>query len=384
MRACLRLLLLPAAAVAQQEPLVPPDVGRRADAVDARAPRWDATATKPTTEAELPALLASLADGFHHKVELQTAQNRSIRFLLWLPRGFGVDRARGEQPWPTAFFLHGSSEGQAPGYAADYTTDTTADCPGVYPCTVGTEISKVARHGLPHAIEKNAPFGEQFVLVSPQRPLAPGQHDTFGRWSDHIETLEQLRMALFNSSSLFDRTRAYLTGLSSGGVGVWAWAAFNPRGNQPWAAIVPTSSAWPFLENDNDPAAERSMNASAIQRLLGMNIYVSHCVNDQTFDVDMGAQGRPPCVLQTLGRLSGLMCGFSADAIVETLRAANTSINLRYDRLENCRSPRMPTDTGPLSAEWYTSLQRGHDAWSSLYASADFVHWLLEQRLPAA
>jgi len=383
MGALVRLLLLRVASAQQQ--LLPPQVADHADSVDAAAPDWDVVATRQTTLAALPGLLASLAErsnssGFHHKVELHLPQNRSIRFLLWLPRGFAAASA----PWPTAFFLHGSSEGQSPRYSSDYRTTDLADCPRPYPCTLGSEIAKVARHGLPHKLEHNIPFAEAFVLVSPQRPLAPHQNDTFGRWSDHLEVLEQLRIALFHSSNLLDPTRAYLTGMSSGGVGVWAWAAFNPRGNQPWAAIVATSSAWPYLEDDHDPANTRGMDANAVWRLSGMNILVSHCVNDWTFDVDMGARGRPPCVLQRLGQQSGLMCGFSADAIVETLREAGAADNLRYDRLENCRSPRMPTDTGPLKSEWYTSLQHGHDAWSVLFASKEFAEWLLQRQLPAA
>ena len=345
---------------------------------DSEAPSFDASPMNHITIAELPGLLTrlmpqSVEHGVHHKINMRLS-NSTIQFMLWLPRGFGQAQTG---PWPTVFFLHGAAEGQFPGGRG--VSDLGGCAP--FPCTIGSEISKVARHGLPHKVESNAPFGTTFVLVSPQKPMVDGLDDGWSKWSDHLPALEELRTTLFASSVQFDAQRAYLTGLSSGAVGTWAWAGFNPSGQQPWAAVAATSGAWPYHENDHDPETVRPLERRAIERLARMNVLVSHCTNDMTFEIEMGAKGEPSCVLQRLNGDQALMCGFAADAIVEALQDAGAANNLRYDRLEDCRSPRMPTDTGPLKASWYSSLQEGHDAWSRLYASADFTHWLLRHRL---
>ena len=347
---------------------------------DSANPPFDTHPMKNATARDLRVVLNSIAThsastGFHHKMSLDLPSG-TIRFLLWLPAGFHTTSA---QQWPTVFFLHGAAEGQFP----NGSSITNLDACAPYPCTLGSEISKVARHGLPHKIEENAPFNQKFVLVSPQRPLVNGGGDGWSKWSEHVQILDELRSTLFASSDALDPQRAYLTGLSSGAVGALAWAGFSPSGQQPWAAVVPASVAWPYREHDQDPTNLRMMEPAAVERLARMNILVSHCVNDATFEIEMGSKGQPPCVVQRLGDDSATMCGFSADAIVEALRAAGAK-NVRYDRLQECRSPRMPTDTGPLKASWYNALQEGHDAWSRLYASADFTQWLLRQRLEPA
>ena len=62
-----------------------------------------------------------------------------------------------------------------------------------------------------------------------------------------------------------------------------------------------------------------------------------------------------------------------------TLRAANATA-LRYERQENCSAPGDPDDSGPPQTLNYI---QGHDAWSKLYASENFVTWLLDDTFPA-
>jgi len=121
-----------------------------------------------------------------------------LNYLLWLPANYKKDKSK---TFPLLIFLHGSGER-------------------------GDSLELVKKHGPPSFVETRPDF--PFITVSPQS--APG-----ARWvwqiSDLQEMLKQVK-AIYR----IDSTRIYLTGLSMGGFGTWAWACAYPK---QFAAIVP-------------------------------------------------------------------------------------------------------------------------------------------------
>lgn len=112
-----------------------------------------------------------------------------------------------DQKFPLLVFLHGSAE------KGNGTT----------------ELSRVLTHGPPKLIA----FGTDlpFIVVSPQLPSSQGG------WSvSHIDEL----ITRAKSENRVDTTRIYLTGLSMGGYGTWAYAVSRPT---VLAAVVPIAGA---------------------------------------------------------------------------------------------------------------------------------------------
>jgi predicted peptidase len=88
----------------------------------------------------------------------------------------------------------------------------------------GADLRRVKRHGLPRLLDRRPEF--PFVVVSPQCP-----RDAW--WSLPVLT------ALLDdvcARHAVDPERIYLTGLSMGGFGTWAWAIAEPHR---FAAIAP-------------------------------------------------------------------------------------------------------------------------------------------------
>lgn len=120
----------------------------------------------------------------------------TITYLLSLPADYEVKK---NEKFPLLIFLHGSGER-------------------------GTDINKVKVNGPPSFLDNRKDF--PFITVSPQCPE--------GSWwitEDLQEMLEQLKKDLH-----IDNNRIYLTGLSMGGFGTWAWACAYP---EQFAAIAP-------------------------------------------------------------------------------------------------------------------------------------------------
>ncbi len=103
------------------------------------------------------------------------------------------------EAFPLLIFLHGSGER-------------------------GTELKKVKAHGPPKLIAEGKEF--PFIVISPQCPE--------NRWWD-IKELNLLLDNLIETLNI-DKRRIYLTGLSMGGYGTWAWAENSPNR---FAAIAP-------------------------------------------------------------------------------------------------------------------------------------------------
>jgi predicted peptidase len=119
-------------------------------------------------------------------------------YLLYLPKDYGKDPT---QKWPVLVFLHGSGES-------------------------GADLEKVKVHGPPKLIAQGKDL--PFIVVSPQAPVFPRRG-----WD--VETLNALLDDVLAKYAT-DTSRVYLTGLSMGGYGTWAWATANP---ERFAAIAP-------------------------------------------------------------------------------------------------------------------------------------------------
>ena len=117
-------------------------------------------------------------------------------YILSLPKNY-----ESSKELPLIIFLHGSGER-------------------------GTDIKKVGVHGIPKIAKKNENF--QFIGVSPQC-----LRQEKARWI--TEDLDILLEHVLKTYKV-DKKRIYLTGLSMGGYGTWAWAAKRP---DVFAAAVP-------------------------------------------------------------------------------------------------------------------------------------------------
>jgi predicted peptidase len=118
----------------------------------------------------------------------------TMKYLLYLPADYDK-----KESWPLMLFLHGAGER-------------------------GDNLDAVKIHGPPKLIAAGKQF--PFIVVSPQCPK--------DKWWD----LKDLKALLDEIEKKYkvDKNRIYLTGLSMGGFGTWAWAAEEPRR---FAAIVP-------------------------------------------------------------------------------------------------------------------------------------------------
>lgn len=126
--------------------------------------------------------------------QLNRAVTVSMNYLLALPKDYDQ-----KPSWPLLLFLHGAGER-------------------------GDNLDLLKKHGLPKLIEAGQQF--PFIVVSPQCP------------KDHWWEPFELKVLLDDLVQKYkvDQDRIYLTGLSMGGFGTWALAAYYP---DRFAAIAP-------------------------------------------------------------------------------------------------------------------------------------------------
>jgi len=197
-------------------------------------------------------------------------------YQLFVPYGYGALR---QQVWPLVIFLHGGG-------------------------SRGTDVARVLKMGLPFVIRSHP--GSPFLMVSPQL-------GEVGDWD--VVKLDRL-LERIRKTYRVDSTRIYLTGLSRGGIGTWAWAAVRP---ELFAAVIPVAA-------QGDPAVAC--------RLKDTPVWAFHGDHDPLV---------PP-----IGDF----------AMVEAIRACPGAI-----------SPRLTIypDTS-------------HSAWESAYNDPALYRWMLEQR----
>jgi predicted peptidase len=165
----------------------------------------------------------------------------SINYLVYLPKDYNK---KSKERWPLIFFLHGSGER-------------------------GTNLELVKRNGLPKLVDNN---DYPFIIVSPQCP--PNTN-----WDlNALNSLYEEILKRFN----IDENHIYLTGLSMGGYGTWAWAIDSP---DKFAAIAPVCGGgrsfmaikikdlpvWAFhgLKDEVVPVTESEKMVNAINKLGG-------------------------------------------------------------------------------------------------------------------
>jgi predicted peptidase len=119
-----------------------------------------------------------------------------LDYLLYLPKDYDK-----QESWPLVIFLHGAGER-------------------------GNDLELVKKHGPPKLIDEGKDFPA--IVVSPQCMQ--------GRWW-HAQLLELTALVdEIEAKYKIDKSRIYLTGLSMGGFGTWALAAYTP---DRFAALVP-------------------------------------------------------------------------------------------------------------------------------------------------
>lgn len=145
------------------------------------------------------------------------------QYLSWLPDGYNADPAK---RWPLIVFLHGAGER-------------------------GNDVAMVAKNGLAKnvAVHNDLPA----IVIAPQCPAQEWWlPSALNRMLD--EVMLKYRV---------DPDRVYLTGLSMGGFGTWAWSMTNP---ERFAALVPVCGG-----GDPDGA----------KRLKGLPIWAFHGGQDE-------------------------------------------------------------------------------------------------------
>lgn len=125
-------------------------------------------------------------------------ESSELAYFLYLP----VEYSKTKKPWPLLFFLHGAGER-------------------------GSDLNLILKHGPPKLIESSS-FREPFIVLAPQCP-----EDIW--WPDKVEELKKLLDEILINYRV-DKSRVYLTGLSMGGYGTWAFAKKYP---DTFAAIAP-------------------------------------------------------------------------------------------------------------------------------------------------
>lgn len=199
-----------------------------------------------------------------------------VNYLLYLPQDYGKDPAR---KWPLMLFLHGAGES-------------------------GDVVDKVKVHGPPKLIAQGKAF--PFIVVSPQSPSS--------RQGWNTETLNALLDDLLAKHSV-DADRVYLTGLSMGGYGSWAWASANP---ERFAAVAPICGG--------------GQPRMAARRLKEMPIWVFHGAKDTVVPLRESEQ------------------------MVEALKTA-----------------------GATQVKFTVYPEAQHDSWTATYDNPDLYTWLLGQ-----
>jgi predicted peptidase len=210
-------------------------------------------------------------------LERQVIKSVSLHYWLHLP-----DAALSGTPCPLIVFLHGAGER-------------------------GDNLDLVKVHGIPKVVEQQPGF--PFITVAPQCPLDSS-------WPFELDALQVL---LDHSLSTLpvDSKRCYLTGLSMGGYGAWAWAAEHP---ERWAAIAPICGGGSWLNGF----------PQRVIRLVDLPVWAFH-----------GAQD-PVVPLAESQRLVDLLTISGGDARLTVYPEA------------------------------------GHDSWSATYANPELYQWFLE------
>lgn len=146
----------------------------------------------------LSLLSAFSQDSGQEPGEFHAVKELSLHYLIQLPEGYD-ESENGSDSWPLIIFLHGAGER-------------------------GSNLEQLKKHGPPKLIAAGKKFPA--IVVSPQCPAESWWPDEpVPELIDHLEKTYRI-----------DADRIYLTGLSMGGYGTWAFASRSP---DRFAAIAP-------------------------------------------------------------------------------------------------------------------------------------------------
>lgn len=172
----------------------------------------------------------------------------------------------------------------------------------------GSDPAVLTVYGIPKWVEEHE---TPFIAVSPQCP-----NESY--WPLELAALD----ALFEQVCArypVDLERVYLTGLSLGGYGAWAWAAAHP---ERFAALAPVCGG-----------GKTEMGfPEKVKLLKNMPVWAFHGALDQTVPLT------------------------ESSVLVETLQACGG--NVRFTVYPDA----------------------GHDAWTATYANPELYRWMLRQR----
>lgn len=212
------------------------------------------------------------------------ATTTTYNHLIFLPREYADGTSR---RWPLMVFLHGAGER-------------------------GTNLTQVTVHGPPKLAPQQPDF--PFVLVSPQ--CAPNE-----LWDP--AALDALLDHLLATYAV-DPDRVYLTGLSMGGNGTWAWATRSPHR---FAAIAPICG-W------GDPIRVWLDGGNRRTHLARLPIWAFHGARDNVVPL-----------------------------------SESQRMTAAFERVGN--KPKLSIDP-----------EAGHDSWTAAYRDPALYTWFLAHRLP--
>ncbi|MGE3309702.1 MAG: dienelactone hydrolase family protein [Limisphaerales bacterium] len=186
----------------------------------------------PGTKTTTTTTTTPVATGQHPgHLSTSVATPVELDYLLFLPKDY---QPKGPKRWPLIVFLHGAGER-------------------------GTNVELVAVHGPPKLVRENPDF--PFVVLSPQCPAGTSWRvEVLGALLDDALT----RLAV-------DPNQVYLTGLSMGGYGSWAWAAAHP---ERFAAVAPICGG-------GDPLPVRLSSGATREALSRIPIWAFHGAQDR-------------------------------------------------------------------------------------------------------
>lgn len=155
-----------------------------------------------------------------------------LPYLAITPAGF-----RNQSRWPLILFLHGSEQR-------------------------GNDLNLLKLNGPPRYALNNPGF--PFVVVAPQLPLGK-------IWDgDAVAAMVRQLVARFR----IDATRVYLTGLSTGGYGVWSAALRHP---DRFAAVVPVSGG-------GNTVIPKHAEGAQLEALRSLPVWAFHGGSDTIVD----------------------------------------------------------------------------------------------------
>ncbi len=324
------LAVPPPAATPTPTPLVAPTPTRAPTPTPTSAPLPTATPAPTRTPTPSPTPGAG-GSGVQSLVYSSGSTPGGYGYAEYLPAGYSSG-----SNYPIVFFLHGTGE-KGDGSPA--------------------QLSRVLGAGPPSYVAAGTNY--PFILISPQ---------TNGSWSAYeaqynLDPFVDYILAKYK----VDRKRVYMTGLSLGGSGTWAYGSFAP---QKLAAILPVCGGdWGY----NQPAA----NAFVAQRVA---IWTFHGTNDGSTGVMTDDQWMS-MIGYTLGAKAYITDSYPASAVgaySATYSAPSTSWVWKQGQT--------PRDLDGTAADYpyiYTRIGgAGHSIWDSVYKDPQVFNWLLTNSRP--